>query len=1308
MVRNWRKAVALLLTFALTFSVMPISRAVGAETITVYHETFANDKGVAVQSGGASLTQVSGKAFEGNADGKALSVSNRKNGWDAADFKFSDIGLENGKTYTITVKGYVDSDVVVPSGAQAYLQTVDSYDWLAGADFTTGAAFTLTGTYTVGTHVEDTAIRVQSNDAGATVPFYIGDILITEPATEGDPAEPFATITFENQNTGGFGGRAGTETLIITNEANHTDGGAYSLKVEGRTDTWHGPSLHVEKNIDQGSEYKVTAWVKLIDPTSSQLQLSSQIGNGSTASYQTLSAKTISTSDGWVLYEGTYRYNNVSSGYLTIYVESSNNATASFYIDDISFEKTASGAIPIQKDLTPIKDAYKDNFLIGNAISAEDLEGIRLDLLKMHFNIATAGNAMKPDALQPTKGNFTFAAADQLVDKVLSEGLQMHGHTLVWHQQSPAWMNTTTGAIDASEYLGREEALENLRTHAKTVVEHFGNKVISWDVVNEAMNDNPPNPSDWKASLRQSPWYNAIGTDYIEQAFLAARDILDEHPDWDIKLYYNDYNLDNQSKSQAVYNMVNEINTNYKKTHPGKLLIDGIGMQGHYSVTTNPTNVQLSLERFISLGVEVSVTELDIQAGSNFQLSDKLADAQGYLYAQLFKIFKVHAANMGRVTIWGMDDGTSWRSATNPLLFDKNLQAKPAYYGVIDPDKFMAEHEPTTPEGAKQSIAKYATPVIDGDIDAVWRDTPAMPVNQYQMAWQGANGTAKALWDNQNLYVLIQVNDAQLDKTSANAYEQDSVEVFLDENNGKTSFYQADDGQYRVNFDNETSFNPLGVAAGFVSATRVSGTNYTVEIKIPFKTITTESNKKIGFDAQVNDAKDSVRQSIAAWNDTTGNGYQDTSVYGVLTLTGKETTPGGSSSNSSNNGNSDNSGIGVTVTKQAEQTEFTVNIPITLSSDGSATVSITGSVVDAILKNITSVGKTDAPPTVTFKLTSTTPGKAVTMKLPSDALTKILSANEKVSLKIDSDLYDIKFDSKAIEAISKAGTGTTEITVSKIKIDEISKTSPAAVEKIAHRPAYEFTVVKGSTTVSDFNQGKVTISIPYTLEKTEDPNAVLVYWIDGSNNLIPVMSTYKNGAAEFTTTHFSKFAIGYNKVNFDDVKPDDDDYASITYLGAREIITGAGFEPKRNITRGETIVMLMKAYNIKPLANAKDNFSDAVGEYAGYYAKAKAIGLSNGVGNNKIGADLPLTREMLFKLIYNMLNIIDELPETGTPAKDSSMASNYKDFSDWSVEAITKLSESGILIGVINKAIQPKSHINRGEIATVLYYLLSQ
>lgn len=893
------KVVPMLLAVALlvpTSLVSPVAKAADSEAVTVYHEAFAEGQGAAIASGGASLSQVTGKAFDGNEDGAALFVDTRANNWDAADFPFADIGLENGQTYTVTVTGYVDSDVTVPEGAQAYLQSVDSYAWLAGADLVAGSAFTLTGQLTVET-AKDRSLRVQSNDAGATVPFYIGDIQITgqpsaEPVEQADdrpPAMAFTPLTFEDQNAGGFVGRAGTETLTVTDEANHTEDGSYALKVESRSNTWHGPVLRVEPFVDQGYEYRISAWVKLIEPSSSQLQLSTQVGNAS-PSYNNLASATISTEDGWVQLEGTYRYTNVSDEYLTIYVESSNNSTAAFYIDDIRFERTGSGTVAVQKELKPIQEVYQGDFLIGNAVSSADLDGVRLELLKQHHHAVTAENAMKPGELQPTKGEFTFDGADAIVDRAVAEGLQVHGHVLVWHQQSPAWMNTTTDSEGNVVALSREEALSNLRNHIKTVMEHFGDKVTSWDVVNEAMNDNPENPTDWQAALRQSPWYQSIGADYVEQAFLAAREVLDAHPEWDVKLYYNDYNDDNQNKAQAIYSMVKAINDKYVLEHPGKLLIDGVGMQGHYNINTNPDNVRLSLEKFISLGVEISVTELDIQAGSDGELTEQQAEAQGYLYAQLFDLYKRHSAHIERVTFWGLNDATSWRAATSPLVFDKDLQAKPAYYAVIDPTAYMAEHEPDVSQ-AKQTTAVYGTPTIDGTVDAIWSQAPEIPVDQYQMAWQGASGVGKALWDKNNLYVLIQVSDAQLDNSSANAWEHDSVEIFLDQNHAKTSFYEGDDGQYRVNFDNETSFNPGGIAEGVLSATKVSGTNYSVEVQIPLTSTTPKEQMKLGFDLQINDGKDGARQSVAAWNDTTGTGYMDTSVYGVMTLIGKPETP---------------------------------------------------------------------------------------------------------------------------------------------------------------------------------------------------------------------------------------------------------------------------------------------------------------------------------------------------------------------------------------------------------------------------------
>ncbi|MDR2521970.1 MAG: endo-1,4-beta-xylanase [Spirochaetaceae bacterium] len=320
---------------------------------------------------------------------------------------------------------------------------------------------------------------------------------------------------------------------------------------------------------------------------------------------------------------------------------------------------------------SPLHERHKNCFLIGNIVSASDLGGERFELLARHFNVLTAENAMKPAALQPHKGAFVFEEADAIVNATLARGIKMHGHTLAWHEQSPAWMNY--------EGIPRDEAITNLTVHAKTAAEHFRGRVISWDVLNEAIIDNPPNPHDWRASLRQSPWYKAIGPEYIEIVFKAAREA-----DCEAKLYYNDFNLDNQNKAIAVYTMVKELNAANTRAG-GRPLIDGIGMQGHYCLSTKPADVAQSLERFACLGVEVSVSELDVQAGENFCLTEAQAAEQACMFAALFKVFIACAGRIARVTFWGLDDEASWRSASSPLLFDKNLIAKPAFYAVENP-----------------------------------------------------------------------------------------------------------------------------------------------------------------------------------------------------------------------------------------------------------------------------------------------------------------------------------------------------------------------------------------------------------------------------------------------------------------------------------------------------------------------------------------------------------------------------------------------------------------------------------------------
>lgn len=837
-----------------------------------------------------------------------------------------------GKTFDLSFKARIaaDTDTFHLASKVASPSASNQYPWLIGnqtVNSTEWTTFELKN-YTVPADTTEFLIWLEAaGDATTLSALYIDEFTIkdlspsatpsaTPDVDDGRPdALPFSTITFEDQTAGGFIPRAGTETLTVTNEANHTTSGSYALKVEGRTTSWHGPSLRVETFIEKGQEYNIKAWVKLLSPDSAQLQLSTQVGNGDGASYNNLQGKTVATADGWVQYEGKYRYSSVGDEYVTIYVESSNNATASFYIDDITFTPTGTGTIEIQ-DLTPIKDVYANYFLIGNIVSAKDFEGERLKLLKKHHEVVTAENAMKPVYAYGTYPDFDFTAEDALVAQAAAAGLDMHGHVLVWHSQSEDSLHTA----DDGTPLTKEVALANLRNHVTTVVNNFSDDVISWDVVNEAVSDTLPTPSDWRSSLRQSGWLTAIGPDFIKEAFLAAKAAIG---DKNIKLYYNDYNDDNQSKAEAIYQMVKEINAEYALAHDGDLLIDGIGLQSHYNLNTNPENVEKSLKKFISVTDEVSITELDITAGSNSTLTEQQEEQQAYLYAKLFVLYKQYAANIARVTFWGLDDATSWRASQNPLLFDGDLQAKEAYYAVIDPEAYLEEHQPEA-KVVKQATAAFGTPTVDGSVDAMWNNAVEIQINQYQTALQqGATGVAKAMWDNTNLYVLVQVSDDELDKGSANPWEQDSVEVFVDQNNGKSSSYEPDDGQHRVNYENTVSLSPSTIT-GFVSATSISGTNYIVEMKIPLSAITPVKDMKLGFDVTINDGKDGARTNVAAWNDLTGTGYMDPSVYGELTLlaapsTGNTNTGGGTTAGGSTT---------TTTTTTPTVTTPTVTVPV--------------------------------------------------------------------------------------------------------------------------------------------------------------------------------------------------------------------------------------------------------------------------------------------------------------------------------------------------------------------------------------------
>jgi len=258
-----------------------------------------------------------------------------------------------------------------------------------------------------------------------------------------------------------------------------------------------------------------------------------------------------------------------------------------------------------------------------------------------------------------------------------------------------------------------------------------------------------------------------------------------------------------------------------------------------------------------------------------------------------------------------------------------------------------------------------------------------------------------------------------------------------------------------------------------------------------------------------------------------------------------------------------------------------------------------------------------------------------------------LAGSTDAELRIDAGIGTVTFDAASLETISgAASSGDITITIEQVN----SKTlSDKVKEIVGDRPVYDFSVMSGDTQVSSFG-GSVEISLPYTLGDGEDPDSVLVYYLGDAGNLQTVRGAYdtETGTVVFTTTHFSVYMIGYNMVTFSDVAEDAWYYNAVSFISARGITFGTGdgkFSPDASLTRGQFIVMLMRAYCIGPDENPSDNFADAGDTYyTVYLATAKRLGISTGVGDNMFDPDSELSRQDMSAFLYRTLKILGELP----------------------------------------------------------------
>lgn len=332
--------------------------------------------------------------------------------------------------------------------------------------------------------------------------------------------------------------------------------------------------------------------------------------------------------------------------------------------------------------------AYADNFYIGAAINRGQIMGedtAALRVLEREFTSITAENVLKWERIQPGPETFDWAAADAYVALGERLGMWTVGHTLVWHSQLPEYVSETTDPRQLQQYMA---------AHIRAVAGRYAGRIDGWDVINEALNED--------GSYRESVFYKVLGEQYIVDAFRLAAEAAP-----DTELYYNDYNLHHPRKREGVLRMVKLLQDNGVR-------IDGVGMQGHYSLKGPPIEqVEASIVAYAATGVNVMITELDLttlpnpwdlegaEVNQNFEgdpsmdpyasgLPEEVGIQIADRYADLFNLFLKHDEAITRVTLWGINDAQTWlnnwpiRGRTNyPLLFDRNSEPKTAYHRVL-------------------------------------------------------------------------------------------------------------------------------------------------------------------------------------------------------------------------------------------------------------------------------------------------------------------------------------------------------------------------------------------------------------------------------------------------------------------------------------------------------------------------------------------------------------------------------------------------------------------------------------------------
>jgi endo-1,4-beta-xylanase len=651
--------------------------------------------------GSATLTNTAPPVLDPHSDPLSLLVANRTAGYMGPSLNLLTVpNVVAGATYQVTAYVLLAAPDSNNPTATLSTETADCATSGAFGNIATSAALSSTvwtkvqGTFSYSDLPgPPTSLSLYIQSSSATDSFYIGDVTINElspaPPNPSQQDNTGITSTFEDGGLDGWSSRTGSSTVANTTADAHS--GTHSLLTTGRVANYDGPTINVSNKMYSGSEYNISGWVKLLptDGSSHIINISLQTTLAGNTSYPSVIAYpgvTVPADGNWhqISVTGYTMANSYDPGAASLYfqtVPASGNDLVSFYIDD--FQLTYIPPPTIQNNIPSIYKSLADYFPIGAAMDATDLSGPHSQLLTMHFDSMTPGNDLKWSSVENTKGTYTYSDADSDVGLAVCHNMRVRGQNLVWAtgEQTPAYA-TGDGTNSAAN---QAVVTANIQEHIQSEVQHFGNKVYAWDVINEPLD---PTQSD---CLVHGPFYQVLGASYIDIAFKAAK----QYAPAGTKLFLNEYSTADSNRLACLIRVVHELR--------GRgVPIDAIGHEMHNAINyPSPEAVSNAIdtvaEHFPDL--DQQITELDVSvynAGdttSNYgnTIPASVLAEQGWLYKQYFDVFKHWRRHLSAVTIWGMADDDTWLDSfpvtrtDYPLPFDMQLQAKPAYWGIVNP-----------------------------------------------------------------------------------------------------------------------------------------------------------------------------------------------------------------------------------------------------------------------------------------------------------------------------------------------------------------------------------------------------------------------------------------------------------------------------------------------------------------------------------------------------------------------------------------------------------------------------------------------